>query len=266
MKVLDIYSKKDLDMITCRGESVSSIMDNWFSKFPDYYRTNYDKNIEDLTIWHVDQTYDGEAGYYSPKTKILIFKNFSSIPHELQHVASYDREKEQMAFVKNMSYPLFEMALVEGMAEYLAAKSVNRDVTDSYFECFAVSMLSSINGIFKSFYVPNHDEFISLFPNKKDIYSLMYSLDYYRHITDNLENSNENEILKTREAIKNTVDSLIDIELSFNKGLVERKRYADKFMELLNNVNLKDILEDIDEDYIDYAFYEIKKRVLRRRK
>lgn len=264
MKVLDIYGKKDLDMLTCEGKLVSDIMDDWFSKFPKSYRVNYDRNLEDLTLWRVDDDYENDSGVYSPKNNLLIFKDFSSLPHELQHVSSYDRTTECMAFIKDMKYPLFELALVEGMAEYLSAKSLGREVTDSYFECFSVSMLSSIKGIFESFYIPDHNKFISLFPNKKNIYSLMYSLDYYRHRTIDLDNCNEEDIMKVRQSIRDTIDTLIDIELSFDKSVLECKKYGEKFMDFLGNVDLKDSLEDIYEDYKDYAFHEIKKRVLRR--
>ena len=264
MKVLDIYGKKDLDILTCGGKSLSDIMNNWFLNFPESYRVNYDKNLEDLTLWRVDDDYDNDLGVYSPKTNLLIFKDFSSLPHELQHLSSYDKKSERMAFIKDMKYPLFEMALVEGMTEYLSAQSLNKEVTDSYFECFTISMLSLIDGIFEPFYIPNHDKFISLFPDKKNIYSLMYSLDYYRQKTMDLENCSEEDIRKVRQAIRDTIDALIDIELSFDKRVIERKRYGDKCMDLLDSDDIKDTIEYIYEDYKDYAFHEIKKRVLRR--
>lgn len=266
MKVLDIYSKKDLDMLTCDGRLIREIMDSHFMKFPDSYRENYDKNISGLEIWRVDETPDKDAGIYLPKSNLLLFKKFSALPHELQHLASYDSKSKKMAFIKSFDFPLYEVALMEGFAEFLSAQSLGKEVEDSFFECFTVSMLSSIDGIFESFYIPNYEKFISLFPNKKDIYSLMYSLDYYRDTMDNLEKCNEGDMVKLIQAIKDTIDTLIDIELSFKKGMRVGKTYGDKFMDEISSYDLSGFVGDVYSDYKDYAFHEIKRRVLGRKK
>ena len=48
MKVLDIYGKKDLWLITYNGKDIRKLMDKFFLKFPSEYRNNYDRNLETL--------------------------------------------------------------------------------------------------------------------------------------------------------------------------------------------------------------------------
>ena len=99
MKVLDIYSKKDLDRLTVKGKQVSKIMDDFFKQFPKSYRENYDKNLETLEIWKVDEHYSGiNGGEYSDVYNILLFRRYYSIIHELMHMASCDYETRRSSF------------------------------------------------------------------------------------------------------------------------------------------------------------------------
>lgn len=126
-------------------------------------------------------------------------------------------------------------------------------------------MLSDIDKVFESFFIPSYNNFVSLFPNKRDICSLMYSLDFYHNKINMInEDTGDMEISRIDRAVKDTIDSLIDIELSFNKSVVEEKRYADKFMSLITDDDIDMMVSDVCCDYKGYAYNEIKKRVLRR--
>ena len=268
MKVLDVYSKEDLDLFTDKGQSVESMMNNFFLNFPSSYRKNYDKNIETLEIYRVDEMIDqNDSAEYIPVSNVLMFKSFAAIPHEFMHMASCDRKENKTAFLHAGMSSLFEMALYEGMIEYLSCVAKDGPPNTYFFEYFVVSMLSSIDGIFEPYFIPNYKKFLSLFPNKKDIISLMYALDNYQSRINVLtEESTETEFALVEDSIKSVIDNLIDIELSFNKNKLERKIYGDKFMNLIANPDLKSLVSDVSPEYLDYAFHEVKKRILGRKR
>ena len=270
MKVLDIYGKKDLEILTCNGIVINKIMDNFFKRFPKSYRKNYDRNLESIEIWELDEHYDGlTAGEYFSEYNILLIQRLSSIVHELMHVASCDYETRLSAFRRKKDGYLFENALIEGMTEYLSSMAHDSAPADYFFETFSVSMLSNIDGIFESYFIPNYDKFIGLFPNKRDIISLMYSLNYYSN--KNIEYTcgvvsefSDMDRLKVENSIKDVIDTLIDIQLSMKMSLYNNKRYAQKFMDLLNCEVMDTYVGEYFEDYVDYANMQVNKRILRR--
>ena len=267
MKVLDVYYEKDLDLISSYGKSINEMMDDFFAKFPASYRENYDRNLETLQMYWVDEMQDAkDSAQYYPGPNVLMFKSFTNLPHELMHLASSDRINKQFAFCRDGELSFIENALVEGMTEYLSC--VAKDGTPDYylFEYFVVSMLSSVDGIFKPFFIPNYREFISLFPNERDICSLMYSLDFYHDgilLLD--DDAKDVEIDRICNSIKSIIDSLIDIELSFKRDRKERKIYSDKFMDLISDDDLSSLVGYVCPEYLDYAYHEVKKRLLRRK-
>lgn len=272
MRVLGIYGKDDLDVLTCEGRIVSEIMNKFFKKFPQMYRKNYDNNLKTLEIWKIDEHYEGNpGGEYYETHNLLIFRKHTALIHELMHMSSYDSFNKKIAFVKLRDGILFETALLEGMTEYLSSIALNRESTDYFFETFAVSMLSNIDGIFEPYFIPSYDNFIKLFPNKKDIISLMYSLNYYSNkseqfLTSYNGNSSDDDVSITRieHSINDVIDSLIDIQLSMKMGSRKDKIYGEKFMDLIGSESLIHYLGDFHEDYIDYANEQINKRILRR--
>lgn len=267
MKVLDVYYERDLDLISSYGKSIREMMDDFFLRFPKSYRENYDRNLDTLQMYRVDEMHDvKDSAQYYPSPNVLMFKSFINLPHELMHLASSDRKKQQFAFCRDGECSFIENALVEGMTEYLSCEA--KEGTPDYylFEYFVVSMLSSIDGIFKPFFIPDYHEFISLFPNERDICSLMYSLDFYQDgilLLD--EDSNDVEVDRIGNSVKSTIDSLIDIELSFNRDRKERKIYSDKFMDLISDDDLSALIGYVCPEYLDYAYHEVKKRLLRRK-
>lgn len=268
MKVLDVYNKEDLNLITYGGKDLSYLVDDFFSKFPESYRENYDKNIETLEIYRVDEMLDSnDSADYFPVSNVLMFKSFAGLPHELMHAASCDRENEKTAFCHAGMYALVENALYEGMTEFLSCALKNGLPDTYFFEYFTVSMLSDIEGIFEPYFIPSYNKFVSLFPNKRDIISLMYGLDgYQKFVTQLTDESSETEILRVDDAVKSVIDNLIDIELSFEHDKKTKKLYGEKFMDLIVNPDLRGLIEDVSPEYVDYAFHEVKKRILRRRR
>ena len=266
MKILDIYSKENLNLITFRGVDIITLMDRFFTKFPSSYRENYDKNMENLEIYRVDEMMDiDDFASYVPELNVLLFSFEKSLPHELMHMSSANLEKKLFAFCKAGQRTLWENGLLEGMTEYLGCMATNTAPKTYFFEYFVVSMLSSIDNIFEPYFIPSYDGLISLFPNKRDICSLMYGLDFYHDKSQTIDkNTSKEEINRIRSSIKGVIDSLIDIELSFDNDFNKKKLYVDKFMDLIMDCNVDMILKDIYPEYADYAFYEINKRVLRR--
>lgn len=265
MKVVRTYTKDDLNELVCLDKNLIQIMNNFFKRFPETYRLNYDKNIKDVRIWKVDEDIDGlESSHYYAMPNLLTFQNEDTLSHEFMHMASMDRENNKMAFMEDLDNPLFEHSLVEGMTEYLSCMAIGSKPYNYFFEYFVISMLSSIDSIFEPFFIPNYNKFISLFPNSKDIYSLMYSMDYYHERIMTIEECSKREIMAVKRAIDDTIDTLIDIELSFDKSFEERKKYASKFMDLISDRDIYDFIRDINSGYKNYANKQIKKRILGR--
>ena len=250
MKILDIYTKKDLDILNINGVSISDIMNNYFNSVPSNYRINYDKNLDTLELWHIDEHYEEALAEYLDIHNLIIYKDINSIIHELFHMAARDYISKNNGFVKSCDDILFESALLEGCAEFLSSKSLNCKPTDYYFEVFSVDMLSNIDDFFEPYFVASYDKFINLFPNKRDILSLMYSLSFYA---------------KNFCSIYVCEDIDRDIYLSFGNKYKNDKIYSDKFLSLLSDKDLSCCLSEVWEDYFKYADKQIKTRVLRSR-
>lgn len=268
MKVLDVYSKEDLDLFTFGGRPIVELMDDFFLMFPKSYRENYDKNIETLEVYRVDEMYDpSDSAEYFPVSNVLMFKSFAAVSHEFMHMASSDRKNKLTGFNHAGEYSLIENALYEGMTEYLSCVAKDGLPNAYFFEYFVVSMLSDIDRIFEPYFIPSYKNFISLFPNKRDIISLMYSLEVYQNGINSLtDDSSEIEIARVDDAVKSTIDNMIDIELSFDKSNKDRKIYGEKFMDLIANPDIKSLVGDVSPEYLDYAYHEVKKRILGRKR
>lgn len=269
MKVLNIYGKKDLDILTCEGIPVSTVMNNFFKQFPDSYRLNYNRNLEKLEIWVVDEESRNVNGAYSELQNIMIIRKFNSLIHELMHVASTDSIRRISAFSRSKFETVYDSALIEGFTEYLAS-CVALDVKPKnyYFETFVASMLSDIDGIFEPYFIPNFQKFISLFPNKRDIISLMYSLNYYFETGDDffsgkIDSCSDDARTKLAHSVTDVIDILIDIRLSFKNSRYENKLYSEKFLDLLSD-EMFEYLGEFNVDYLDYANEQINRRILRR--
>lgn len=270
MKVLEVYSKKDLDKITVKGKIVSKIMDDFFKNYPKSYRDNYDKNLETVEILKVDEHYTGKhGGEYSDYCNVLLFRKYYSIIHELMHMASCDYVTRRSSYERSDKGALFEGALIEGMTEHLACIALNSPTEVYVFEVFAASMISDIDGVLESFFIPSYQNFINSFPNKRSIISLMYSLEaYFRNCEILLTEDTiiDKQLIETLErSIMSVIDSLIDIQISRRLGFKENKHYANMFMDLIGEENINMRLSDIWEDYYDYANEQINKRILRRK-
>jgi hypothetical protein len=267
VKIVGVYGKKDLDRIIVNGKSVSTIMDDFFRLFPSYYRRNYDKNLKTLKIFKVDESYNNNAGEYSDTHNVIIIKKFFDLIHELIHMSGRNYKTTCNSFIRSKEEFLFEVALVEGFTEYLRTLAMGDKPTSYYFEFFTASMLSNIDNIFEPYFVSGYDKFISLFPNEKDILSLMYALSFYQSNMDLIDENDEYSdyyIGKVRQSIADVIDNLIDIQLSLKMGNNKNKEYADKFMCLISDSYLSCYLKYVWDSYLDYANKEVNRRILRR--
>lgn len=269
MKVLEIYDKNS--DLRYYNKNIFLLMDEFFKTFPKEYSDNYYRNLETLKLFKVDSCYEkSEGGFYTPDN-MLFFCKKGSIVHELMHMASYLMGTDKIGFsIVNRSF--LEDGLQEGMTEYLAQKALKLDRARGYhFESFCVSMLDTIPNIFKPYFIPNKEEFISLFPNERDIYSLMYSLNYYNQEAVDYINSlikgidPDIEEVILQKSIRDTLDTLIDIELSIEKDPRELEIYSEKYMDLLGDYMIDLIVGEIYPNYKNYANKQINKRIRSKR-
>lgn len=268
MKVLGVYDKGELDRITYKGRTITEIMEDFWKLFPDSYRENYDKNIKTLELWKIDEHYEGCLGEYSDVHNLIMYTKILAIIHELMHMSARNPNNFNNAFIKNRVEALFESALIEGCTEYLSTLALHEKATNYYFEVFCASMLSNIEGFFEPYFISSYDKFIGLFPNKRDIVSLMYSLQYYADnycfIDDYKGKAKDMFITRLRNSICDVINGLISIELSFEKGYKSNLKYGDKFMSLIRDEDLSSDLREIWKNYLGYADNQVSKRILRR--
>ena len=97
MKVYEIYNK-DSNVLD-HGKNIFKTTEKYLSKFPDSYSECYRKNISTLELIKVDRLPDSsELGIYNPEMNTIVFSKNYSLGHELMHLASSDREHQQLAF------------------------------------------------------------------------------------------------------------------------------------------------------------------------
>ena len=266
MKVIDIYDKND--NIESYNKDVFKTMNDFLLKYPEEYRKNYYHNLETLRLFKVDTLPDGVmTGMYNSKANVVFYSNNNALGHEFFHIASNDLINKKYSIESDIG---IEYGLIEGITEYLNVKAYGLSKPDSYgFHVFCVMMMENIKDFFKPYFMANHNEFIKLFPNPKDVYSLMYSLNVYSdNIYDYLSsiyNDEDNslvDISTIKDAVNSTIDNLISIELSIDGSDKYRlNKYADKFMDLIGSKYLKSNFDDVYHDYIKYAENQIKKRI-----
>jgi hypothetical protein len=164
-----------------------------------------------------------------------------------------------------------EHGLIEGMTEYFKMKAYDQEKPGAYpFEVFCVTMLEDIPDIFKSYFIPNNKEFIGLFPNKRDIYSLLYSLDSYNKMymdfleADYAGKEQPVDMNLLRNTIKDTFNALVEIELSLEKDPYMLRKYDFKFMEYIGSDRLGLLFQELYPKYYEFADKLIDKKIRKR--
>lgn len=265
MKIIDIYDRTS--DLKCHGKNIFEVTDKYLDmNFPSLYRVNYDINLADLRLFLVDEfTDDSAVARYIDKTNTIVFTKKYALGHEMFHVTGMDKKNNKSSLNNRLG---IQEAMEEGMTEYLHMKAYGlSDATTYFFEVFCVMMLDSIPELFKPYFMPAESDFCKLFPQEKDAYSLLYSLDtyYQKHslyvdmIIDNKKDMHTKVLIE--RAVMETLDNLINIELSFNKSIKELNMYGDKFLDLLKSSNLRRALSVIYPNYMEYAEEQIKKKI-----
>ena len=268
MKAADVYdSRSDL---RCYGKNIFQTTTNYLKRFPSEYSNCLKHNLETLELFKVDKINDGlETGRYNTEKNIIKFTEESALGHEMFHVASNDLIDGKYAFESKTN---IELGLIEGMTEYFYIHAYDLKFPSSYsFEVIIVMMLEDIPGIFKPYFIPNNKELINLFPNRKDIYGLLYSLDAYNSLMLDHHASiytDEDVVVDVEELIasfKYTIANLINIELSFEKDPVKLKTYRDKFLDLMHTKWIEFIFHDVYPNYLSYTERYVNKRIKEKR-
>ena len=264
MKVIDLYYK-DSDL-RCYHKNIFDTTRNYLNCFPSEYSECFNRNLDTLEIIKVDKLPDEMyTGMYNPEMNILVFSTNNSLGHEMFHMASNDTVNKQNAYSTKLD---IEEGLIEGMTEYSCMKAYNLNKPGSYpFEVFTVTMLEDIPNIFRPYFIPSKRGLIDLFPNRKDIYGLLYSLNTYNKIMlDYLSNIYMDtdyliDLTEFMSSIRYTFDNLINIELSFEKDPHKLKLYKEKFMDLLSSESVYNTISRMYPNYKKYALRKINNKI-----
>ena len=264
MKVINVYDKNS--DIRSYGRNIFKATEEVLSMYPKEYSDCYYKNLESLELLYVDKMPNSSLlGYYNDEANVIFFSEKSAMGHELFHMASSDLENGNYAFLSKLE---LENGLIEGMTEYFNTRAYNLEIPSAYqFEVFCVTMLEKIPNIFRPYFIPNNKDFMSLFPNKRDIYSLLYSLNIYNDMYLNyMEEYYSGKEITTnfkefRKVIHNVLVSLVDIELSIEKDPYNLKQYGYKFMDYLSSDKIPALTEDIYPKCYQYADKLIDKKI-----
>lgn len=268
MKVIDVYnSHSDL---RCYGKNIFKATTNYMKRFPSEYSDCLNHNLKTLELIKVNKMADGvSTGRYNTTENVIEFAESRALGHEMFHVASNDIINGKYAYETNLD---IEDGLIEGMTEYFYMQAYDLKYPTSYpFEVVSVMMLEDIPGIFKPYFMPNSKELINLFPNRKDIYGLLYSLDAYNTIMlDYLASiyTDEDILVDIKELIasyKYTIANLINIELSFEKNPVKLKAYRDKLLDLIHTKWIEHTLKEVYPNYLTYTEKYVNKRIKEKR-
>ena len=255
MKVLGVYDQNC--EIRCNNKSIFYVMKKFFDRLPSEYGECYFRNLEDLILIKIDDPHDIDERYNELGNSIIYSKN-SSLGLELFRVSSYDRQKNISSIDRKIG---IEQGLIEGMTEYLFTKEY--EITKGLknpFEVFCIKMLADIPNLFKPYFIPSHEEFIHLFPNKRNIYNLMYNLNIYHNCLKNKDIETD----KIISAIKGVIDSLISIELSRRENNFCLSQYSEKFMDEITSKEVIDILGEIYPKYNNYASRRVNIKIRKR--
>ena len=268
MKVINLYDKNS--DIRSYGRNIFKATEEVLAMFPDEYGECYYKNLESLELIQVDKLINESLlGYYDDEANVIFFRDKNAMGHEMFHMTSNDLENGNYAFLSKMG---IENGLIEGMTEYFNTKAYYLEIPSTYqFEVFCVTMLEDIPNIFRPYFKPNSKEFISLFPNKKDIYSLLYSLNTYNDLylkymeeyysgKDITNNSKEFKLV-----IHDVLTNLIDIELSIEKDPDMLRKYGYKFMDYIGGDKIPSLTDDIYPNVYEYADKLIDKKIRKRK-
>ena len=250
------------------NKNVFRTVESFLRKYPEEYRKLYDKHIKTLELWRCDELLDKSLdGEYYLESNLITYVRNAALGHELFHMASYDDENGRLAFSSKLG---IEDGLIEGMTEYLFVKAFDADGPSAYvLETFAAAMLSDIPDIFKHFFIPDHNEFINLFPNKKDIYNLLISVGSYSEAYSDFMSGDEDrealvDITDVKKSIRQIFDNLIRIELSVEKDSKKLKEFRNKFMDLLETPHIRYTINQFYPKYCGYAEKQLKERILKR--
>lgn len=242
MKVIDYYDISNINNLLYDDKRVVDLFDDYFISKPSCYRINFDRNIKDLEILHVDEMIEKCSGLYDKDNNIIILKYMNSCVHEFLHMASNNKLGQSLSDIK------FSDGLDEGLTEYIASLVSKNDVKTYYFEVLVASALSFISdGFIKNYFCFDKNEFISLFPNKKLMYNLLYPLSYYN------QNFFCDYYFETMErCIKEVINSLFIMS--------DDLKYQLFILDSLNSYKIKESAGYFYKDYVDYAYNIVKEK------
>ncbi len=250
------------------GKKIITTMDEFFNGMPSEYGINYYKNLESVNFSYVMSIYGRLYGQYIARTNTIYYISYESIPHELFHMASYDKSKDMLGFD---GYNGEISLLNEGLTEYLYNRAFGIEVSDFRpFEVMCANMIIDIPGVLKNHFNPNYEGFINSFNDRDTIESLIDELDVYGEANGYLldiikmdggnARFNKQALIDIRDSINNIIRFLIMIGLD-NKDKININEYIEKMIKLLNKDNIAKYFKIFYSEYMDDTKEVIRKLV-----
>ena len=250
----------------CNNKDVLLTMNEFFNKLPREYGNNYYANLASVKIKYVRNLGNCCDAVYDADSNIIWYSSSDSLPHELFHMASNDRDKKKMGleFGKVSS-------IDEGMAEYLGLKTFELSDSKYYpFEVMCADMILDYPLVLKSFLMANHNEFIQIFHEEDTVLALMDELDFYNkvsgyllnmHYMDGVNAKFDRDALIDIKAAVNNVIRYITLLGMQNSDKININEYTKKMIKLLNKDNIAKYFKVFYPEYIDDTKEVIRKLV-----
>lgn len=218
--------------------------------------SNFISHLQTLTILKENNP-NSEISGYNPKTNTINYADEKHILHELFHMASYKKGKQDSGIVVVEDGYRGNYALNEGITDF-CTKIAKDDATCSYpFEMLIAKSFIYIfgNDFLKGYFNNSYDEFINSFPEeiRIDIIDLISSLDEYNDLTQSIYSGDyfPEDIESVREISENILLSLYDIceyGIRNREGLTEmlqKSADTDDMKQIENIVNINSFLDNL---------------------
>lgn len=265
MAIINTYDKNS--DLRCYGCNIFEATESVLKSFPREYGNCYYRNLETLKLYELDQLSEvSYAGYYDADLNIVEFKKVIALGHELFHMASNDLTTGRFGVLSDDEKD--GIGLTEGMTEYFNAKAYNLEIPSAFhLEVFCVTMLENVPNIFRTYFIPSHDDFLALFPDKDNAHHFLKSVDLYTDMymtyLHNYHSGAEStyEYLNFKGAITDVLNSLVTMELSIENDPRKLELYARKFLKLFSGDRLPDIFPTVYPEYQSFANELVDKRI-----
>ena len=261
-----IIMNKDKFIRRPEGKGILTKMDEFFRNVPAEYRINYYRNLTSVDIEYVSNIDNCCDALYDPYGNIIWYSLSESLPHELFHMASNDREKNRIGLgFGEVS------AIDEGIAEYLKLMLFELNDSKFYpFEAICGNIILDYPLVLGTFFMADHDGFIQLFREENTVETLMNKLNSYTKTngyllkmlyTDGVNAKYDKDaLIDIRIAVNNVIKYLTLLAIQ-NSDKININEYINKLLWLLNSNSIFKYFKIFYPEYMDDTKEIIRKLV-----